>query len=284
MSLPFALPESATLASRQRAELALMLVRECPPELGDEIALVGSTARGLADDDSDLELNLWAISIPPVEARVDWLRSAGATDIHVESAPRSDVSYWIKFRLGEIPGEIGWQTYDALQASVERLRSGATTDRKVLFLADILVAAIPLRTSGQLAQIQTVLGSYSDAVQRAIINLSLASWSPPKHSAALYRLARHGERITLTERLLADVDLAVRLFYAVHRRWEPSEKWTLTVAQSFAPDLPARIDAVLGDPSLERRVERCARLCLDTLALVPPVYDVGAAVSMWQQA
>lgn len=154
----------------------------------------------------------------------------------------------------------------------------------MLFLADILVSAIPLRTSGRLRQYQAVLGEYSGAVERAIIAAAVERWSQPEHLAGLRRLARHGERIVLTERLLADVDAAVRLLYAVNRRWEPSQKWTLTVVRDFAPDLPARIDAILGDPSPERRVERCARLCLDALALVPDGYDVSAAVAAWERA
>ena len=74
-------------------------------------------------------------------------------------------------------------------------------------------------------------------------------------------MARHGERIAVMQQLVADLDLALRLLYAVHRRWEPSRKWTLTVAREFAPaDLITRIDEVLSYPSLERRIEFCARI------------------------
>jgi hypothetical protein len=277
-------PDSAFAASRHRAELAGQLARSCPPELAAEIALVGSTARGLADDDSDLELNLWRETLPPLDTRLDWLRAAGATDIHAEAAPRPDDSYWIACRLGDIPAEVGWQTFAALDANVERLRSGVVVDRKALFLADILVSAIPLRTSGRLAALQAMLNGYSDAVQRAIIDMAVERWSQPEHFAALRRLARHGETLALTERLLADIQLAVRVLYAVNRRWEPSEKWTLTLAREFAPfDLHARIDAILGDSSLEPRVERIARLCLDVLAHVPETIDVSAAVAVLEE-
>ncbi len=97
------------------------------------------------------------------------------------------------------------------------------------------------------------------------------------------RLARHGERLALTEQLLADLDMALRVLYAAHRRWEPSPKWTLRVAQSFAPDdLIPRIDAALSDQSLERRVDCCLRLCLEVLELVPDQYDVSAAEAALQ--
>jgi hypothetical protein len=148
----------------------------------------------------------------------------------------------------------------------------------VPFLADIIASAIPLRSGGRLTQWQARLNGYSDVVQRAIVAAAVERWAQPGHCAALSRLARHGEQLALAERLLADVNLAVRVLYAVNRRWEPSKKWTLTVARVFAPDLPARIDAILGDPSLDRRVELCARLCLDALALAPETLDVSAAV------
>lgn len=273
------LPASATAASRQRAELASALVANCPPTSADVIALVGSTARGAADDESDLELNLWAQAIPPHGERVDWLRAAGATNIQVEEAPRPDDSHWITFSMGGVSAEVGWQTFAALRASLDRVLSGAALDRKTLAFADVITTAIPLR-GDQLATWQAALANYSDAVQRGIIELAVALWSQPSRWATARRLARHGERLALAEHLLQDLDTAVRLLYAAYRRWEPSRKWTLTVAQEFAPfDLDARIDAVLSDPTLERRVELCAALCRDVLALVPEPHDVSAAVT-----
>ncbi len=53
------LPSDATAASRLRLDLAQRLTDVCPAELGQEIALTGSAARGRADDFSDIELNLW---------------------------------------------------------------------------------------------------------------------------------------------------------------------------------------------------------------------------------
>ncbi|MFN8448269.1 MAG: DUF4037 domain-containing protein [Anaerolineae bacterium] len=277
--MPIPLPDHATDASRRRAERALELARSCPPELADEMALTGSTAHGFADDESDLELNLWVTAIPPLAARIDWLRASGASDIEAEDVARSDQSWWISFRIGDIPAEIGWQTFDALRDNLERILSGAASERGTLVIAEIIASAIPLRAGARLAEWQTRLRGYSDAVQRAIIDSAVARWSHPGHRAALLRLARHGERIALTERLLADVDMAARVLYAVHRRWEPSRKWTLTAVRDFAPELPARIDAILGDPSLERRVELCARLCRDALALAPETVDVSAALA-----
>jgi hypothetical protein len=282
-----ALPPGASTASQRRADLALKLAQSCPASLADEIALVGSTAHGFADDVSDLELNLWTNAIPPQEGRAAWLLAAGAADLRVEDAPRPDNSYWIGFTLDGIPCEVGWQTFDALQATLKLVRSGTVLDRKVLFLADIIVSALPLRTTGRLAEWQAILRAYSDPLQRSLIDAALQRWSKPGHFAGARRLAKRGERLALMELLLADLDAGLRLLYAAHRRWEPSRKWTLTLAREFAPadlDLLARIDDVLGNPSPEARIDACIRLCLHLLELVPDGFDTSTAVTALQGA
>jgi len=277
------LPENASTASRRRADLALELAQACPLTLANEIALVGSTAHGFADDESDLELNLWSNAISPQIERVGWLHAAGAAAIVVEEKPRPDNSHWITCCVGDLPVEIGWQTFRALRTSLDRIRSGAVIDRKTLAFGDIIVSAIPLRTSGQLQNWQAALDDYSDDLQRSLINAALNLWSQPDHVAAARRLAQRGERLALMEALLGDLDAAVRVLYAANRRWEPSRKWTLTVAQAFAPDdLLPRIDAILGDKSLEQRVDCCIRLCLEMLELVPESYDVSTALAVLQ--
>lgn len=262
-------------AVTRRIDLARRLVERCPLELSGEIALTGSTARGVADDESDLELNLWADAIPPLDKRIAWLTAAGASDLYAESVPRPDDSYWIRFTLDGIAGEIGWQTVAALDSLLDRIRAGEAADQRVL--AEIVCSAVPLRTSGRLAAWQATLAGYSDAVQAEIVAVAVAHWSKPNKAK---RLARHGESLALTESLLKDLEVAVRLLYAVHRRWQPAPKWSLTVARTFAPEIVGRINAALSDPSLEGRVDLTAQVCRDVLARVPDRYDVSAAVEV----
>lgn len=201
-----ALPENFTAPSQRRAELALRLAQTCPPELADEIALVGSVAHGVADDESDLELNLWSATIPPLDARIAWLQAAGASEIHAEDMPRPDDSYWISFTLQRIPGEVGWQTFDALEVALELVLSGKA-DRKALVFAHILTSALPLRTAGRLAAWQARLSGYSDAVQSAIVAEAAARWSRSTAFASARRLAQRGERIALMALLVEDLEI-----------------------------------------------------------------------------
>ncbi len=279
--MPIHLPEHATEASKLRAELAERLVQSCPSDLADEIALVGSTARGYADDDSDLELNLWAEAIPPLEARIAWLKQVDVSQWVVEEAPRSDDSYWIHAVIDQINVELGWQTFAIADRFISTAVSSAAQPP---VLIEIVASAIPLRTMGKLHDWQATLSAYSNPFQESTVNVAIEEWSRLKHFTAMRRLAQHGERLLLAYYLIDDLNRAVHLLYASYRRWSPKVKWTLTVAREFAPfDLDARIDAILGDPSLERRVDLCAQFCLEVLALVPKDYDVSKAVEALKQ-
>ena len=96
------LPENASAASIRRAELAQRLVESCPPALADEIALVGSTARGIADDEFDLELNLWAQAIPPLESACR-VADRGGRDRHSGRGNAAPRSIAVDFRASSIP-------------------------------------------------------------------------------------------------------------------------------------------------------------------------------------
>ncbi|NDJ60053.1 MAG: hypothetical protein GYB67_02960 [Chloroflexi bacterium] len=280
------LPAAATEASRQRFDVALALAETCPLKLGRELAITGSTARGLADDHSDLELNLWDSELPPVEARVEWLEDAGLTDIIVYDQPRPDESYWIGGVAIDIPVEVGWQTFRALEDRLSVLRAGTITNRKALALADIVASAIPLRSNGNLARWQNMLGKYADPLQAALVELAVGLWAGRGRINRAIKLAENHERLLLVEHLSADVDALLRLIYAVYRRWEPQRKWTQSVARTFVTqpaDLDGRIDAVFGAPPRDS-VILWLELALEVLDLVPDRYDVHEVVAEFSAA
>lgn len=64
------LPRLESEASHTRLTPARRLVQSCPPELGQEIAVTGSVARGVADEHSDVEINLCVDAMPEVERRL----------------------------------------------------------------------------------------------------------------------------------------------------------------------------------------------------------------------
>lgn len=269
----------ATPESQRLYECAAALIATCPPELGREIAVLGSVARGLADAHSDLEIALWNVMLPPAAARAEWLAGQGVTDLIVGESARSDGSVWIAGRLNGVPFEASWQTVAALEAALHRIAAAELIEREALALAELIASARPVRTVGWLARWQALLASYPPALERAIIDGVAGRWAQVERWASLARLARRGESLLLVEQLAAELDALLRLLYVVNRRWEPSRKWTLTLAANL-PRMPAgwrdRLRAVLCASGLEA-VEQCRALLLDGLALVSAEIDTSAA-------
>lgn len=264
-----ALPSTATAASLARLELARRLTAHCPPPLGAAIALTGSSARGLADDDSDAEINHWVERMPPLKVRAAYLTATGVTDLEAESSPRSDGSEWFQGRVGAISIEIGWQTFDRHATSIRPLLSGETTSAESLRLGELLASALVLRTDDRLLVLKDAVTRFPDPLRNRLIAELSAGLGDEAAWAALDRLARRGERLTAIKALAAMLKTAVRLCYALNRRWEASDKWLLTLAANLPvmpPDWRARLDAALSAAPMDA-VALARDWCDDALAL-----------------
>jgi hypothetical protein len=264
-----------TSASRVRYALAQRFAAACPLTLADSIVVCGSTARGWSDAHSDIELTFWGDELPPPEVRTAWMMEAiGVRDLVIQPIAHWDGSEWIAGEVqteqgGIIPVEFGWQRYADLDAAISRLHSGQVVDRSFTFLADMLIHAVPLRDTPALSSRLARLSEYPDAVQTAVITAALRHFSPD-HALGLRRLAARGETLALNERLNADLDAALCLIYAAHRRWMPNRKWMMSVARGFAPgDWLIRCDAALCVVDAHDRVEVVLALVREAAALAP---------------
>jgi hypothetical protein len=274
MLLPSATPES-----ERRAALAAEFVRTCPPELGPEIAITGSVARGIADQGSDIELNLWADSLPPREAREDWLRAAGATEIFADMGS-SDGSVWITCQFQGFWIEAGWQALAAQEQLLRGILTGQVLDSARFVMADTIAHAVPLRSNGALSTWQQQLAHYPEDLREQVIASNTAVWGMPHAVNGRWTLCRRGDEPALTQRLVWDFANIWSLLFALNHRWEPDRKWVRwTVAElAITPErLAERIDAVFGAAPPEQRIVTCFELILDTLALLPPSPGVKRA-------
>lgn len=238
------LPVHATSASIRRLALAQELVASCPDVIHltpvNEIALTGSSARGLADELSDLEINVWTDTPLSVEDITGWLSAAGAHDLIPEATPRDDDSRWISGRLDGIPLEVGNQTFYELARTVERLVGDAELSDAWIGLGDLLTHAVPLRTSGQYAHLTAPLHTYPPALRQRLLAESSAHLRKCDPAQA-ERLLRRGEWIALAAVIASDCAALLRYLYAYDQRWQPGRKWTL----SAADDLPSAPDDLL---------------------------------------
>jgi hypothetical protein len=263
------LPAHATPASQHRLELAHILARSCPTELAAEIALTGSAARGLADDESDLEVNFWVERLPPADDRLNWLYAMGLRDYTLHLKPRPDNSYWISGIFMDIPLEAGWQTFSALETALAPLLAGDVIERKPLTLVELIASAVPLKTQGYLVDLQEKTRLYPPALRQKLIEAALKMWLNEERSATMLRLAARGERLALVDYLRDDLDMMVRLLYAANGRWEAGAKWALTLARDLTV-VPvyweSRLAEVFASP-LDRAIALCRALCDEALML-----------------
>jgi len=269
--------QDATPSSRARYDVARDLAAACPAACGSEIALTGSASRGVADGDSDIEVNFWSESLPSDEERDGWLREVGAIEIVHDTEAIADGSIWSACQYQGLRIEAGWQTVAAQQRLLTAILEGAILDHDRLIIAEVVRHAVPLRTGGILASWQTQLAEYPEVLRRRLIATAVKQW----HSAPfLWALAARHEHVALTSRLLRHVEILLRLLFALNREWEPDWKWARYGARGLAivPDrFQDRSDAVFFAPTPEERIAALLELIADTLRLLPGTDDVAQA-------
>jgi len=276
----------AAIESRNLLKLAHDLERECSPELGEEILVVGSVGWGYADAHSDLDLEFWVKSLPPLEKALAWLQAAGAVDLQPDTAS-AEGELNIISRYGGVWLEAGWRELTRKEKLVQSVVTGQDTSRASLLEVGNIVHAIPVRTSGAFKSWQERLSSYPDAVREGVIIAASAFWRFPHRVEMLWILARRQEVLGLTTWLLADVSDALRILFALNRQWETDWKHLRKASSWLAiqPDnLTERVVQVFSARSLEQRVAIAMRLILDILGLVPSGIDVMKARSNIQRS
>jgi hypothetical protein len=264
-----ALPSYATAASLTRLDLARQLAARCPHTLGAAIALTGSSARGLAEAGSDAEINHWVAQLPPPAVRADWLMEAGVTAVQAEPEPRSDDSEWFGGTYGGVFLETGWQTFDALETTLQPLLTGEAAEPERLRLAELLVSAVVLRPDERLTSLKDALTAFPEALRDRLIEQWSAPLTDEHRWAAAEKLARRGERLQVTQALTDSLKTAIRLCFVLNRRWEAGDKWMLTLAAHLPvmpPDWRTRLDAALSAPPV-RAVPLARAWCDDALSL-----------------
>jgi predicted nucleotidyltransferase len=263
-----------------RVELARQLTADCPQDLGQEIAITGSVARGVADHFSDIELCFLVDELAPVETYHRWLLSAGA-EVELEEAS----AYWggitTKSWFNGVFVEALWQTRQMFNAHLQPVVAVEILDHWDLVGAWRIAHAVPLRDGPVLADWQHRLSVYPATLgERLIRQATLARAEPhwwPLSTVNIWPLVQRDARLALATKLIREVERVLRVVFAVNRQWEPDWKWLAPEQRRLtnAPtDFVERVNGIFSAVDAAESVSICLNLILDALELVPPSIDV----------
>jgi predicted nucleotidyltransferase len=262
----------ASERSRQLQDLAQQVADALPVEVVEAV-LTGSVSRGVADEISDIEMLI--VTPEPLElaACFEHAQAAGLEELDTwgaQGTPTQRVSGLVK----GVPLELIWWSREYAESRIDAILRGENSSS-----ADAIANGVALRTSGSLSRWQARLHEYPDELASAQIEDAALTWggfSP----AGLLTIARPGELLARTERMLDDASRVLRIVYAINRVWQPTHK---RLAARVAPlavkpeRLAERIEEALSEKDPRRALLVMTELQADTVALAPDGPNVNRA-------
>lgn len=283
------LPPNATAISRKYAQRMTELVRDCPKELGREIYLYCSVAKGYADQYSDIEVTFLVDEVREPAVYEAWLRSVGAK---VDPATMAwGGGHTTKSWLDGIFVEAAWRPMTSLNELIEKVSNVRTTNHWDLVGAWHILHALPLTDAPQLEAWQNTLKTYPPELQSKLIRDGVRFLCEP-HQYPLsiinsYKLAARQAPMALSGELTWTVERTLRILFALNRRWESDYKWLSYEASRLErkPErLVERVNDVFMLPDLRERVKTCFQLLIDVLKLVPDDIDISREIQHVSEA
>jgi predicted nucleotidyltransferase len=266
--------------SRELREVARRLTDALPPETAEEVVLTGSVSRGVADELSDIELLV--VTPEPLElaACFDLARAAGLEELDTWG-DRSTATRRVSGVFEGVPLELVWWSREQAETAVDGVFRG-----EAAAAAEALAHGVALRTAGSLSRWQARLEEYPEELALARIEDAALTWGGFA-AAGLLTLARPGERLARTERMLDDAARVLRIVYALNRVWQPTHKRLQANVERLAvkPDrLAERIDEAFAEPDPRRALLVLTELQAETVALAPDGPNVDRARRWLAQA
>ena len=258
--------------TQQLQELALRVADSLPPSVAEEVVLTGSVSRGAADELSDIEMLIVTPEELELAACFEHARAAGLEELETwgdQSTPTRRVFGYCE----GVPLELIWWSRAHAESSIDAIFDGAMAS------ADAIAHGVALRTSGSLARWQARLSRYPEELANAQIEDAALTWGG-YHPTGLLTLARPGERLARTERMVDDASRVVRIVYALNRVWQPTHKRLGARVASLAvqPErLEERIEEAFSEPDPRRALLVMTELQLETVVLAPDGPNVDRA-------
>jgi predicted nucleotidyltransferase len=260
--------------SRLLQDLAQRVADAIPLEVAEEVVLTGSVSRGVADEVSDIEMLIVTPEPMELAACFEHARAAGLEELDTwgdQSTPTRRVSGLLE----GVSLELVWWSRENAESSIDSFFSSSDLSSA----ADAIAHGVPLRTSGSLSRWQVRLNDYPEDLARVRIEDAALTWggfSP----AGLLTLARPGERLARTERMVDDASRVLRIVFALNRVWLPTNKRLEGRVASLAAKparLAERIEEAFSEPDPPRALLIMTELQSETVALAPDGPNVNRA-------
>jgi hypothetical protein len=230
-------------------------------------------SRGVADDVSDIEMLIVTPEQMELADCFELARAAGLEGLDTWGDQATPTKRVFGYREG-VPLELVWWSREHAEASVDSIFHGGA-----LSAAEAIANGVALRTSGSLTRWQARLSEYPEELASAQIEDAALTWGGFA-PAGLLTIARPGELLSRTERMLDDATRVLRMVYALNRVWPPTNKrLALRVAElEVKPErLAERIDEAFSEPDPRRALLVMTELQLDTAELAPDGPNVNRA-------
>jgi len=260
--------------SQRLQDLAQRVADALPHDVAEEVVLTGSVSRGVADEVSDIEMLI--VTPEPIElaACFEHARTAGLEELDTwgdQSTPTRRVSGFLE----SVPLELIWWSREHAESSIDSFFHPGDLSSA----ADAIAHGVALRTLGSLARWQARLGDYPEELARARIEDAALTWGGFT-PAGLLTIARPGELLARTERMLDDASRVLRIVYALNRVWPPTHKRLAARVASLAVKparLAERVEAAFSESDPPRALLVMTELQADTVALAPDGPNVNRA-------
>jgi hypothetical protein len=264
---------NARALSERRTRAAAVAAAYAENDKVAAVLLAGSVARGLADDFSDIEVDVFWHSAPSDEdRRIPHERNAWplvATDV--------DEHEWAdSFLVDGIKVDTSQFLVETLDCWIDRVVRSGDTEPEYQVRISALRNGIPMHNAALIESWRVLTDDYPDELRRAMVDNGLDLWPRARIDMLAARddvLLLHSDLVDNTQRTL-DVLMGLNRVYAPHpwHKWLDSETSLLVVAPD---DLNRRIRNLLRSDS-RTAAEESTALVHETFDLVDrhlPDYD-----------
>lgn len=227
----------------------------------DEIALTGSVSRGVADDVSDIEMLVVTEEQQSLEDCFAHAAAAGLSGLDTWGDPSTPSRRVFGYR-DAVPVETIWwhRAYAEEQIAAPSQATG-----------DALANAIPLKTTGLLAEWQARLAAPPEDICASRIEEAAQRWGGYA-PAGLLTILRPGDRLQLAEWMVDASARMLTILYATNRVWQPTSKRLALRVQALAvkPERFAeRVEDAFAERDMRRALQLLTELQLETVRLAP---------------